>query len=120
MTGPQTKFAEGIVDGLSQSQAYLAAYPKCSAKSARSKGSRLATKGNISDHIERLRKLAESKLIGTVKQRLERLWNITECGEDGDTIRAIAEMNKMTGGYEPERHELEIIVTIGGKKSNEL
>jgi hypothetical protein len=42
-----------------------------------------------------------------------------ECGEDGDTIRAIAEMNRMTGGYEPERHELEIIVTIGGARTVE-
>tara|TARA_R110000796_G_scaffold122624_4_gene236949 strand:- start:263 stop:622 length:360 start_codon:yes stop_codon:yes gene_type:complete len=117
MTGPQTKFAEGIVEGLSQSQAYMAAYPKCSAKAAPSKGSRLVTNGKISDHIAKLRKLAEADLIGTVKQRLERLWNITECGEDGDTIRAIAEMNRMTGGYEPERHELEIIVTIGGART---
>ena len=119
MTGPQIKFAEGIAQGLNQTEAYMAAYPKCSAKSARSKGSRLVTNGKISDHIERLRKLAESELIGTVKQRLERLWNITECGDDGDTIRAIAEMNKMTGGYDPERHELEIIVTIGGARAGE-
>jgi phage terminase small subunit len=119
MTGPQIKFAEGIAQGLNQTEAYMAAYPKCRAKSARSKGSRLVTNGKISDHIERLRKLAESELIGTVKQRLERLWNITECGDDGDTIRAIAEMNKMTGGYEPERHELEIIVTIGGARTVE-
>lgn len=59
LNGPQRKFCEGIVAGLSPGKAYAAAYP--SAKRPDANSSRLMEKDGIVTEIERLRDKADKK-----------------------------------------------------------
>jgi len=59
LSGPQQKFAEGIVAGLTNTAAYMAAYPGAEETSAMSNAGRLIGNDEIQKEIARLRKLAE-------------------------------------------------------------
>jgi phage terminase small subunit len=120
MTGPQTKFVKGVAKGLTYGKAYAAAYPKAKASSAAANAGRLMKNDEILSQIDALRERAAAKLVLSVADRLQMLTRMAEANETEspiDATRAVAELNKMTGGYEPERHELEIIVTIGGSRT---
>ncbi|MDB6172075.1 MAG: Terminase small subunit [Chthoniobacteraceae bacterium] len=64
MTGPRQKFCEGIVTGLTATEAYLAAYPKASRRGAEVCGSRLLRNVEVSAEIARMRAVAE-KMAGS-------------------------------------------------------
>ena len=55
MTGPQIKFAEGVAMGLSQTDAYRAAFPKCKPTSVEANAFRLMANDGVVMEIERLR-----------------------------------------------------------------
>lgn len=60
LSGPRQKFAEGVAAGLNGTEAYRAAYPKASARSARSNAPDLLAIAGIRAEIERLRAVAAS------------------------------------------------------------
>jgi len=67
--------------------------------------------------VNELRNEAKAASRMTRESKLEMLCRIASTQEDGDprvSISAISEENRMTGGYEPELHELKIKVRIGG------
>lgn len=64
--------------------------------------------------MEELQKPAEDDIRFTAKRVHEELYNIGTSPEvsPGDRIRAIAEFNKMTGGYEPEKIEVKSALMV--------
>lgn len=109
LTTQQKLFCQGLAKGLTQDKAYIAAgYSPNGAEVAASKLLRVA---KISSYVDELMKPAENAIRLTAKKAHQRLHDIAmgEAGEGytgADQIRAIAEFNKMTGGYEPEKIEV--------------
>lgn len=66
MNGPRQKFCEGIVSGLTATDAYRAAYPRSTDTNARKHAPRLASNGDINAEIARLRALAAEQAGGAV------------------------------------------------------
>jgi phage terminase small subunit len=118
MNDRQQKFAELVFSGRPAGRAYEEAGYSQRGALADASASRLMT-GNemVKAHLAKLREAAEGQSVSTYKERLEILARIAIKQEHTDpriSIAAVTELNRMTGSYEPERHELEIIVTIGG------
>jgi hypothetical protein len=79
MTGQQRKFAQGVAIGLNQAKAYRAAYPKCSAKAAESKASRLVRNGRVRDYVNDLRLEAHTKTVMIIREKREFLARVVRC-----------------------------------------
>ncbi|CAB4186553.1 hypothetical protein UFOVP1329_25 [uncultured Caudovirales phage] len=74
LSGPHQKFCDGIVSGMTQRDAYHAAYPKCGLVACESKASRLVRMGKITAEINRQRALAETlagSSVLTLKEKRE-------------------------------------------------
>jgi hypothetical protein len=138
LSGPQLKFVHGIVAGLNQTDAYLAAYPECSPKAAEAHGSRLVRNGKVKEEIARLRAEAEKAADGpilTLAMKRKFLHDLvtTPIGEvdksswlcqsvkyteDGfelkmpDKLRAIELDSKHSGELEPEKAEIRMEVVV--------
>lgn len=72
ISGPQAKFCEGIIAGLTATEAYKAAYPRSSAKAAESSASALLRNPKITEEIQRLRDLATEKAGSAVLTLMEK------------------------------------------------
>jgi phage terminase small subunit len=59
LSGPQRVFCEGIVAGMTQTDAYLKAYPHSSPATARRASSALAGKPAVQEEIQQMRKKAD-------------------------------------------------------------
>ena len=106
LSARQTLFCQNIISGLTQTQAYIdAGYSKTGADGS---ASRLLGNVRIRKYVEELQKPAEDAIRLTAERVHEELHDIATSPEvsPGDRIRAIAEFNKMTGGYEPEKIEV--------------
>lgn len=100
ITGPQRKFCEGIISGLSGVDAYCAAYPNSSRAAARASAADLLAKASITAEIQRLRDAAQEKAGSAILTLAEkRKWlarllrvNLSDLslGQDGDLLHSIA------------------------------
>jgi phage terminase small subunit len=121
LTAKQEEFVQGIIKGLSQADAYRAAYSSknMSDKTIHEAASRLMSDSKIATRIKELREQISSKNIMTAQERLEFLTGVINGtrGEkiveviDGEAkeievpasmknrLSAIDIMNKMTGEY---------------------
>lgn len=137
LTEKQKEFARGVFEGLSQREAYKKAYD-CSTKKDKTVdelASRLARNAKVKEYLAELNKEVESPLILTKQQRMIWLSRVVTTplhevdddsnlcqehsvttGENSSTERikmpsklgAIAELNKMTGAYAPEKVETKV------------
>ncbi len=109
----QREFCRLVAKGQSGRAAYAAAFG-CSVGSAASAASRLLRRDYIQAELNRLsaaaRELSRARdcqAIGDKAERMEMLWRMArdceQSGNVGDAVRALAELNKMDGAYEPER-----------------
>jgi hypothetical protein len=100
---------------------------KCSDATACVEGSKLNNSPNVSLRISELRKAASDVIDKkwrlnreTWLERLEGLATKAEAAEDfSASAKALTEVGKASGWYEPEKHELTINVTIGGNTAEE-
>lgn len=103
LKGQREQFARNIVEGMSQADAYRAAYPKqkMSDKTIWETASRLAKDPKVEGRIKELRDQLAKESIMSAQQRLEWLTKQVEDDENmlSDKLRAIDIMNKMTGEY---------------------
>ena len=83
LSAQQKKFIDGILDGLSQKDAYLAAYPNSSEKAAESNSVRLIVKDKVRNEIKRLQKATETAKTLTRQRKREFLASVvlTPVGE---------------------------------------
>ena len=112
------KFAQCLASGMSQRNAYRAAFPNSKRwkdETVDSKASVLAKQEKV---LERLRELAEqsaSEAIMTARQRKEWLTKIvlSECEETKDKLKAVDILNRMEGEYIDK-------VQLGGQINNPM
>jgi phage terminase small subunit len=123
MNDRQQKFVELVFAGRPAGRAYEEAGYRTRGAAADTGASRLlASNAEIKSYLAKMRAAAESKAVWGQSEKMDMLKRIAtkqEHTEPRVSIAAIAELSKMDGGYEPERHELEIIVTIGGARTVE-
>ena len=103
LTAKQEKFVQGIIDGMSQADAYRSAYDtsRMSDKTVYEKASRMMSDDKIRARLEELRDKMITPSIMSAQERLEWLTNVV-CSQDestGDKLKAVDLMNKMTGEY---------------------
>ncbi len=137
LTEKQKAFARGMFEGLSQREAYKRAYDCAKKKdeTVDALASRLLSNVKVKEYLEELNKEAESPLVLTKQERMEWLSRVVRtplrevddqsdlCQELTETsgpngcstkikmpskLGAIAELNKMTGAYAPEKMETKV------------
>lgn len=103
LTANQEQFAQNIIQGMSQADAYRAAYPnqRMSDKTVWETSSKLANNPKVITRLEELRNALANPAIMSAQKRLEWLTGVINSGEEstGDKLRAIDIMNKMQGEY---------------------
>ena len=103
LTAKQEQFAQNIIKGMSQADAYRAAYPnqRMSDKTVWEAASRLMANDKVVARLTELRGHLAKDSIMSAQKRLE--WLTELIGNDevftSDKLRAIDIMNKMQGEY---------------------
>ena len=102
----QKTFCENIVAGLNGKEAYIAAYnSKGSAQNAYNEASKLLSRDDITEYINRLRKPLETQIKGNLLAEREEkkriLWDIVKNPEEKteNQLRAIDILNRMDQDY---------------------
>lgn len=103
LTAKQEQFAQNIIKGMSQADAYRSAYntKRMADKTIHENASRLANDSKISARIAELRDKISTESVMTAQNRLEWLTELI-CSEEActtDKLKAIDIMNKMQGEY---------------------
>ena len=103
LTAKQEKFVQGIIDGMSQADAYRSAYDtsRMSDKTVYEKASRMMSDDKIRARLEELRDKMITPSIMSAQDRLEWLTELVmnPGSLTQDKLRAIDIMNKMQGEY---------------------
>lgn len=103
LTAKQEQFVKGIIDGMSQADAYRSAYDtsRMADKTVHEKASRLMSDGKVRARVQELRGQMMTPSIMSAQDRLEWLTELIQSDEEGtgDKLKAIDLMNKMTGEY---------------------
>lgn len=112
----QIMFVHGLIDGMSQRQAYAAAY-KCSLESAEASSTKLLGNLKVKAYRDHLLDQATNGVVYTRQKKRERLHMIGEGLLDqpvspGEMIQAIKTDNDMTGDNKPIRVEGELTLGI--------
>ena len=112
------KFAQGIASGMSQRNAYRAAFPnsvKWKDETVDPKASNLAKTDKVLARVKELAAEASSKAIMNATQRKEWLTSIiqSEIEENKDKLKAVDILNRMDGEYIDK-------VQVGGQINNPM
>ena len=103
LTAKQELFVNKIIEGMSQADAYRAAYStkKMNDKTIHEAASRLANDSKVSARLAELRGQLTKATIMSAQDRLEWLTGVikAEGHMTADRLRAMDIMNKMTGEY---------------------
>lgn len=103
LTPKQEKFAQCIVEGKSQADAYRAAYStkNMSNNAIYRESSLLMDDPKISQRVDELRDQVAKATIMSAQERMEWLTNLINNADEGtsDKLKAIDIMNKMQGEY---------------------
>lgn len=123
------QFAQAVALGMPAGQAYMECVSggKCSEATAETTGPKLARESQIALRISELRKATgdavNKKWRLNREQWLDRLETIANKAEEAEdfsaSTKALTEVGKASGWYEPEKHELTINVIIGGNADSE-
>lgn len=117
------RFAESKAKGENHEDAIEYAGFKARGASARVQASKLLTNANIKAEIKRLREESRSSNVKSAQQVKEDLSSLMDSakGEKDYTgfVSLAGRLAKMDGHDEPERHQLEFEVNIGGDQDSQ-
>jgi phage terminase small subunit len=103
LTAKQEKFAQNIIQGMSQADAYRSAYStkNMTDKTIHEAASRLVADSKVSARLSELRGQLTKATIMSAQERLEWLTELIKSKEESttDKLRAADIMNKMQGEY---------------------
>ena len=103
LTPKQEVFARKIVEGMTQADAYRAAYSckRMTDKTIWENASRLMADSKVQARVKELRDRINDEAIMSAQKRLEWLTKVIQNDEEstGDRLKAIDLMNKMQGEY---------------------
>lgn len=112
LTAKREKFAQCIADGMTQSDAYRAAYnaDNMKATSINVNASKLCADTNIKQRVAQLKGALEEKALWSREKSVKALANIADSGEAKPTeiVAAIKELNAMHGFNAPTKTELAV------------
>ena len=91
---------EYVKNGNNGTQAYMKAHPKCTEETARRNASKLLTKTDVQQYIEKLQNKTEKKAIMSIEERMNWLTGIINSKECvSNRLKALEILNKMDGVY---------------------
>jgi phage terminase small subunit len=103
LTPKQEVFARKVVEGMTQADAYRAAYSckRMTDKTIWENASRLMADSKVQARVKELRDKINDEAIMSAQKRLEWLTKVIQNDEEstGDRLKAIDLMNKMQGEY---------------------
>ncbi len=103
LTAKQEMFAQKIVEGMTQADAYRSAYStnNMTDKSVWERASRVANDDKVKSRIAELREQVAKAAIMTAQERLKWLTGVikSEAEATADKLKASDQMNKMQGEY---------------------
>lgn len=102
LTDKQEKFAQNLVQGMSQADAYRSAYntKNMSDKTIHEAASRLVADSKVAARLFELRNAIAQRAIMSAQKRLEWLTEVVSGEHDVNAkLKAVDLMNKMTGEY---------------------
>ena len=103
LTAKQEKFVQGIIEGMSQADAYRSAYDtkRMTDKTVHEKASRMMADDKVRARLTELREQMMKPSIMTAQERLEWLTSVVkdEGVKMGDRLSASDQMNRMQGEY---------------------
>lgn len=112
LTDKQDKFAQLLVDGLNQTDAYKQSYVvgKMKAETIYSAASKLAADYKVATRVKELREAVAAKLMWTREQSVAILADIARDAEikASEKVSAIKELNSMHGYNAPTKTELAV------------
>lgn len=112
VTPQQEKFCQAFVSGMSQADAYRAAYKCAKSKpsTVQEAASRLKADGKVSARIAELRAALNDKALWTRENSVQALKRIADGygteTKPGEVVAAVKELNAMHGFNEPTKVEL--------------
>jgi len=118
MNTRQIRFTELVAQGRPAGRAYEEAGYDAKGNVADSCAEKLMRKAEVNEYMAKLREEAREISQFSTKSKLDTLFRIAIANEANDpriTIAAIAEENKMTGAYSPNKVDVnqDIVITIG-------
>lgn len=101
LTAKQEKFVQGIIEGMSQADAYRSAYSckRMADKTIWENASRLMADSKVTARIQELRDQIAGEKIMSASKRAERLTEFAADADPNVAMKAIDLLNKMTGEY---------------------
>ena len=110
LTAKQEKFAQFIADGMTQSDAYRAAYDagKMKIETIYAMSSKLAADHKISIRVASLKSALESKGLWTREKSVLVLSEIAEAARAGERVAAVKELNSMHGFNAPTKVDVAV------------
>ena len=101
LTAKQEKFVQGIIEGMSQADAYRSAYStkNMTDKSVWELASRLMNDVKVSSRLNELREQIATPKIMSASRRAERLTEFATDPDPNVAMKAIDLLNKMMGEY---------------------
>ena len=113
----QKRFADLYLQGIPAGRAYEKAGYEVTGNVADVNASQLLRNPKIKNYIQSMNEKADTNTILSITERKEmltRIANRTEGESPQDAIRAMAELSKMDGAYEPEKQQVNTRIVIGG------
>ena len=109
LTAKQEAFAQGLANGLSQADAYRAAYDAENMKdnSIYRKAHDLMENVKITARVAELKKTTASKLLWTREMSVKALVQAYKEGTGSTKVAAVKELNAMHGFNEPTKHDVQ-------------
>lgn len=112
LTAKQEKFCQAIADGMTQADAYRAAYSanKTSDKVVYVKASEMMADGKISVRVSELKSALEAKQLWTREESVKTLAGIAKDNDakQADQINAVKALNTMHGFDAPKQFDMSI------------
>jgi len=118
MNPRQKKFVKLYLSGIPAGRAYEKAGYESTGGASEAAASRMLRSAKVRDHIKTMNEKTDDETVATLKERKQTMTEImrnTKHESPQDAIRASAELSKMDGGYEPEKHEIVYDIVIGGE-----
>ena len=117
LTSKQEAFAQAVVTGMNQSDAYRAAYkvrPGTKPESVNQNASRIMADVNVASRVGALQAELANKSLWTREQSVAVLSGVVDSGDakHSDRISAVTVLNRMQGFDAPTKHEVAGSVSI--------
>ena len=107
LTHKQEEFAQGVANGLTQSDAYRAAYDvgNMTDKSIHELSSKLASDIKVASRIDDLREEIEALRLWSRAKSIKVLAEVAGSGRGNERVGAVKELNAMQGYLAPQKSE---------------